>query len=470
MDALAERLDSKLREWKPETADLVRRRVAEIIEVTDQDALDVLRSRARRTGNAGPHRWPPKPVKCGWLTSGWRQRCGRSSSCRADPDPPRALVLYVPLTTQDRQSQYEVRLPRLRFLDQDSVANVQGLGSLPTMRLGANSAGFRKQPWRRSNARSSSRTGLWSKAKSKGRGSESAKQQPTLLFTKRRRSAKLLIYPAPLLTPALRNEILPSTSRPTSAPSETSVPSDPCRLDWAALACSSAAGSDPLSTQAVGPADGGMIVPTGQLVRPAGETHAFFGRPTDIALSPSGTSGLRQADRRIDDRRCENLEGRAGPALSSQGTRLDARSGREQGWQAGLRDGIDEVSSGSPLQCPRRLELAAAHRAGKGQRFTLTGIALSRDERTAFVCASITNCLTVVDLESGKIQATVPTGVCPFGVVLSPDGRTAYVSNFGGRPSSQRRTCRVLGRHAGGGRRSLDLDQRHDHADRSPRP
>jgi hypothetical protein len=34
-----------LREWKPETADLVRRRVAEIIEVTDQDALDVLRSR-----------------------------------------------------------------------------------------------------------------------------------------------------------------------------------------------------------------------------------------------------------------------------------------------------------------------------------------------------------------------------------------------------------------------------------------
>ena len=45
MDALAERLDSKLREWRPETADLVRRRVTEIIEVTDQDALDLLRSR-----------------------------------------------------------------------------------------------------------------------------------------------------------------------------------------------------------------------------------------------------------------------------------------------------------------------------------------------------------------------------------------------------------------------------------------
>ena len=54
---------------------------------------------------------------------------------RDDPDPPRALILYVPLTTQNRQSPYEVVLPRLSFLASDSVANVQGLGSLPTVRL-----------------------------------------------------------------------------------------------------------------------------------------------------------------------------------------------------------------------------------------------------------------------------------------------------------------------------------------------
>jgi mRNA interferase MazF len=54
---------------------------------------------------------------------------------RDDPDPPRALILYVPLTRQNRQSPYEVVLPRLPFLDRDSVANVQGLGSLPTVRL-----------------------------------------------------------------------------------------------------------------------------------------------------------------------------------------------------------------------------------------------------------------------------------------------------------------------------------------------
>ena len=54
---------------------------------------------------------------------------------RDDPDPPRALILYVPLTTQHRHSLYEVVLPRLPFLEQNSVANVQGLGSLPTVRL-----------------------------------------------------------------------------------------------------------------------------------------------------------------------------------------------------------------------------------------------------------------------------------------------------------------------------------------------
>jgi mRNA interferase MazF len=62
---------------------------------------------------------------------------------RQDPDPPRSLVLYVPLTTQQRNSPCEVPLPRLPFLDRESVANVQGLGSLPTVRL-------RTQDWQAS--------------------------------------------------------------------------------------------------------------------------------------------------------------------------------------------------------------------------------------------------------------------------------------------------------------------------------
>lgn len=55
---------------------------------------------------------------------------------RHDPDAPRALLIYVLITTQDRSSRYEVSLPKLRFLQTGSVANVQGIASLPTVRLG----------------------------------------------------------------------------------------------------------------------------------------------------------------------------------------------------------------------------------------------------------------------------------------------------------------------------------------------
>jgi hypothetical protein len=54
---------------------------------------------------------------------------------RFDPEAPRALIIYVPLTTQNRQSSYEVSVPKLGFLNADSVANVQGIASMPPVRL-----------------------------------------------------------------------------------------------------------------------------------------------------------------------------------------------------------------------------------------------------------------------------------------------------------------------------------------------
>jgi len=41
MDILAEKLDKKLREWKPNTASQVRQRIMEIIDLADHDTLDM---------------------------------------------------------------------------------------------------------------------------------------------------------------------------------------------------------------------------------------------------------------------------------------------------------------------------------------------------------------------------------------------------------------------------------------------
>jgi hypothetical protein len=45
MDALADKLNLKLKQWKPEIAEQVTQSVAEIIEMADMDMLDILPSR-----------------------------------------------------------------------------------------------------------------------------------------------------------------------------------------------------------------------------------------------------------------------------------------------------------------------------------------------------------------------------------------------------------------------------------------
>ena len=46
MGALAEKLDERLRQWKPDTAAEARERISEVIELADSDILEIARSRA----------------------------------------------------------------------------------------------------------------------------------------------------------------------------------------------------------------------------------------------------------------------------------------------------------------------------------------------------------------------------------------------------------------------------------------
>ncbi len=175
-----------------------------------------------------------------------------------------------------------------------------------------------------------------------------------------------------------------------------------------------------------------MIVPTGQLVRPAGQTFAFGGRPVDLVLSPEqrwlfvkNTGSLMVLDA-ARWRLVQDLSYPKGEAGSMHGLAVS-------------RDGGAVYVAGSYKH------LLEARRDGKGRwRWTReirlgtrivnpSGVALSADGRTAYVALSMSNTLAIVDLASGKVTAQVPTGVCPFAVVVSADGRTAYVSDFGGR-------------------------------------
>jgi hypothetical protein len=46
VDAIAEKLDTKLSKWKPEISQEVRALVSEVIDAADNDVLDLMRSRS----------------------------------------------------------------------------------------------------------------------------------------------------------------------------------------------------------------------------------------------------------------------------------------------------------------------------------------------------------------------------------------------------------------------------------------
>jgi len=68
MEAIAERLDVKLSMWKPEVSREVRAVVSDVIDAADNDALDLLRSRAIEQ----------EVLKFGWPILAWLRRPARS--------------------------------------------------------------------------------------------------------------------------------------------------------------------------------------------------------------------------------------------------------------------------------------------------------------------------------------------------------------------------------------------------------
>ena len=61
------------------------------------------------------------------------------------------------------------------------------------------------------------------------------------------------------------------------------------------------------------------------------------------------------------------------------------------------------------------------------------GVALTPDGTHAVVARSLANDAVIVNLATGRIEAAIPVGVCPYDVAVTPDGQWAFVSNYGGR-------------------------------------
>ena len=177
--------------------------------------------------------------------------------------------------------------------------------------------------------------------------------------------------------------------------------------------------------------DGSFLVSSGQRVE--GESIAFAGRPSDLALHPSGAffavlnkSSVFLAD--SDGARSETEiklaganAGFRGLAWSPDGSRLFASTDKGHVQEVRLEAG--------KLALGARIALQAAEAKGNP---VPGGIAITRDGSRMFVAAANLNAVVEVDLTTHSILRSYPVENLPFEPRLTEDEKTLVVSNWGG--------------------------------------
>jgi YVTN family beta-propeller protein len=186
---------------------------------------------------------------------------------------------------------------------------------------------------------------------------------------------------------------------------------------------------------------GAVVVPTRQLIRPAGKSIEFHGRPVDLVLAHDGKTLYVKADKdvlAIDVATWTlrqsfdlHLSGKAGPSM--HGIAITPDDKRLYVTASGSNLVEIDVDDSGEMSAGRRIKLPGAQR---GESYPC-GIALLPASQRAIVCLSMDNSLAIVDLGAGKVIKRIPVGVAPFDVAISNDGTTAYVSNWGGRHPRQ---------------------------------
>ncbi len=188
-------------------------------------------------------------------------------------------------------------------------------------------------------------------------------------------------------------------------------------------------------------ADGSVLLTTNQSITPAGKQVEFDGRANAMTLSPDQKTaailnGNAQAIVLIDleTAKVKQIFDKVGSSASFDGITYSKDGKKLYASQTG-RIVIANVQTDGTLALEKLIEVPRtnAYFAGTGPSSYPGGMALSEDGETLYVALSRNNALGVLDLSRGRWTAQIPVGNAPHAVIV--DGKTAYVSNQGGRPA-----------------------------------
>ncbi|MBA4063247.1 MAG: hypothetical protein C0501_05960 [Isosphaera sp.] len=203
------------------------------------------------------------------------------------------------------------------------------------------------------------------------------------------------------------------------------------------LAAASAAPADDRDRLKVGPQpDGSVVVPTNQVLTPAGTQATFPGRPVDLLLIDGGKTLVAKNLRDLVF--LDPATGKVAQTLA-----LGAVKGRAGGFSAvglvAVGDRVFATDTANGVRVAKKR--ADGSFAWDGDGFTVqgpknvtgvpypTGLAATADGKL-WVCSSRGNEVQLLDPATGKVEAAVAVGVAPYRPLVVGD--KVYVSNWGG--------------------------------------
>lgn len=181
--------------------------------------------------------------------------------------------------------------------------------------------------------------------------------------------------------------------------------------------------------------DGRVVVPTNQILQPAGTQVEFPGRPVDLAF-PLVDQGKTLVVKNFKDLTFIDVTtgkvkqtlvspvGFSVVGLVADQNRLYVTDAKDH-LRIAIRGANGEYSWANPFTFPKPKAGGSAHPAG---------IALAAD-RIVWVVSTRGNCVHLVDLETSKVLQSVNVGVAPYmACYLGGPKDVCYVSNWGGDP------------------------------------
>ena len=189
-----------------------------------------------------------------------------------------------------------------------------------------------------------------------------------------------------------------------------------------------------LERAVVGPQDDGTyVVPTTQVVDPAGQTVLIPGRPVDLALSPD-ESMLAVKNRNdlvfVDMARTQVVQTLPLPKKGNSFHGLAWSRDGQRVWTTDCEAGLQEALRGVKGQFAWADAIPLPGPGGKDASAS-GGFIVDEKAGLIVVAMSRRNALGIVNLSARKIEAEIPVGIAPYTVVAL--GNKAYVTNWGGR-------------------------------------